>query len=93
MEEERTEKTDEVVEALVDEVLGNAETASTTPTLPPELLTKLPVLLSAFGEKKGPPDKQTALLMALKPYLGAKRCEAIDYITKVKGISDALKHL
>ncbi len=91
MEEERTEKADEVVEALVDEVLGNTETAS--PTLPPELLTKLPALLSAFGGKKGAPDKQTALLLALKPYLGAKRCEAIDYITKVKGISDALKHL
>ncbi len=86
---------DEVVEALVDEVLGKAsiDENGASPAINPELLSKLPALLSVFGGKKGPPDKQTALLMALKPYLGAKRCEAIDYITKVKGISDTLKHL
>lgn len=36
-------------------------------------------------------DKRTALLLALKPYLGKERADAIDYIVKISGITDMLR--
>ena len=38
-------------------------------------------------------DKRLALLMALKPYLSSKRCEAIDYIAKMSKLSQTVKDL
>ncbi len=99
MDNEHTAPQDDAVETLIAEILGEESTEASkeqSETLPinPQMLAKLPLLLSALGDnKKRPPDKQTALLLALKPYLGSKRCEAIDYIAKVKSIRDTLKHL
>ena len=64
----------------------------------PTLMAKLPELLSLFtsgtsAPKKAPPDKQTALLLALRPYLSPARCEAIDYVTRLRHMGDVLKNL
>ena len=64
----------------------------------PALMAKIPELLSLLGTgagapKKAPPDKQTALLLALRPYLSPARCEAIDYVTRLRHMGDVLKNL
>jgi len=71
------------------------------PTLPPELMAKLPDLVATLapvlhGEqspKKPNHDKRTALLLALRPYLSQNRCEAIDYITRIGKLGDVIKNL
>ena len=71
------------------------------PSLPPELIAKLPdviaTLAPALQSNKSTPkvnhDKRTALLLALRPYLSANRCEAIDYITRLGKLGDMLKNL
>ncbi len=66
----------------------------------PELMAKLPDVMTALtpvlkgqGAKKPPPDKRTALLLALRPYLSPGRCEAIDYITRIGKLGDVIKNL
>lgn len=71
----------------------------------PEIIAKLPnvigaikPLLSVDGVKdsdiKAPAtDKRLALLLALKPYLSPKRCEAIDYFAKMSKLSQTVKGL
>lgn len=109
-----TQKNDEV-NALIDEILGHppqkketgeAAEASSAPSplsalaANPELLTKLPELISVMKPllggstpTSGGTDKKLALLCALKPYLSPKRCETIDYITKMSKLGDTLKHI
>jgi len=74
-------------------------------TLPPELLSKLPQMMSAIsglgqlptgkkdegvkGTMKG--DKQRkALLFALKPYLCEKRCALIDGLLQLEGLAGVI---
>lgn len=64
----------------------------------PELMAKLPDIMAALtpvlkgqSAKKAPCDKRTALLLALRPYLSAGRCEAIDYITRIGKLGDVIK--
>ena len=66
----------------------------------PDLLSKLPELISVMKPLLGgnastsiETDKRLALLCAMKPYLSPKRCEAIDYITKMSKLGDTLKHI
>lgn len=66
----------------------------------PALMAKLPEVVAALstatggeGTKKASPDKRTALLLALRPYLSKSRCEAIDYITRLGKLGDMLKNL
>ena len=48
-----------------------------------------------------PPPKQKgnacgrreALLLALKPYLSAERCEAVDYLLRLARVGDAIRSL
>ena len=67
--------------------------------LPPELLTKLPALMSAIGpmvKGKGAgdcKDDKTALLLALKPYMSPKRCEAIDKLIMFGRIGEIMRQL
>ena len=44
-------------------------------------------------QRKSPPDKRLALLIALKPYLSHGRCEAIDYIMKINKLGSLFKSL
>jgi len=66
----------------------------------PELMAKLPDVMTALtpvlkgnSPKKAPPDRRTALLLALRPYLSEGRCEAIDYITRIGKLGDVVKNL
>ena len=74
---------------------------SETPSVPlsPEIMEKLPGVMAALspmlhgsGEKKAY-DKKTALLNALRPYLSAGRCEAIDYIARLEKLGDVVKNM
>lgn len=73
----------------------------------PEIMSKLPEVISVLrpmlgdGTKQASPksehthanDQRMALLCALKPYLSPKRCEAIDYFTRISKLGDMIKNL
>ena len=46
-----------------------------------------------FQSGKKPADNRSALLYALRPYLGKQRQDAIDYIVKLSKLGDILKSL
>lgn len=76
---------------------GGDETAGTVPALsvPPELLSKLPLLLSLLGGGESLPkskreQEREALLCALKPYISHERAEALEKIIKISRLSDLL---
>ena len=67
---------------------------SSTVRDPPEATASEPV--SAQGEGKGnggSRDRHSALLCAMKPYLGQSRQSAVDYILKLSLLGDVLKNL
>ena len=88
---EHTEKTD-------TQDTGNEITALLSD---PNMLSKLPEVIGAIsplvssksGNSQPHNSRQIALLMALKPYLSPKRCEAIDYIAKISRLSQTFKGL
>ena len=54
----------------------------------------LPVASILGGEKssnKGAPNPRCELLRALRPFLSPSRCEVIDYMIKMDGLSGILK--
>ena len=69
----------------------------------PDIMAKLPEVISVIkplmsGEKNAENknhsfDKRMGLLMAMKPYLSPKRCEAIDYIARMSKLSETVKGL
>ncbi len=77
---------------------------ASVPQIPPEMLAKLPQMMSALspllsGTKDGKKDdgpsagrddaeKRKRLLAALKPYLSSSRREAVDSILKVTEMTD-----
>ena len=66
------------------------------PALSPELMSKLPEIMSMLsgGESSGKTDSRLAdrkrLLQALKPFLSQSRREAVDSIVNIAGIADLL---
>ena len=53
-----------------------------------------PLLLSAKGEKSGKSQNpRCELLRALRPFLSKERCDAIDYMIKMDGLSGILRGL
>ena len=65
--------------------------------LPPDLITKLPALMSAIGpllgDKGGKKDEKTALLLALKPYMSPERCDAIDKLIMLGRLGEVMRQL
>lgn len=65
--------------------------------LPPDLMGKLPALMSTLGpllgKTDGKKDDKTALLLALKPYMSPERCDAIDKLIMFGRISEVMKQL
>ena len=51
------------------------------------------VTVQAAKTDRGNPDSRTALLCAMKPYLGEDRRQAIDYIVKLGRLGEILKTL
>lgn len=64
-------------------------------SLPPDLLSKLPLLLSTLGSagKGGACDEKTALLLALKPYMSPQRCDAIDKLIMLGRLGEIMRQL
>ena len=88
---------------ILDEVEGGvapaAREASKTASAPPtaDLVSLLPAILSALpqgggssGAKGHPPDRHTALLCAVKPYLGERRQATADTVIRLCRLWDAL---
>ena len=69
----------------------------------PDITSKLPDVINVIkplvseGKSNGNGDasfdKRLGLLMAMKPYLSPKRCEAVDYIVRISKLSQTLKGL
>lgn len=69
----------------------------------PDIMAKLPDVInvikplmsggSSENNKTASFDKRMGLLMAMKPYLSPKRCEAIDYIARMSKLSETVKGL
>ena len=71
----------------------------------PEIISKLPDIISAFGGMGGgskggatgggkkDQDRRTALLLALRPYLSPRRREIVDYLIKMNKLGDVFKNL
>lgn len=68
------------------------QTHASVPSIPPELISKLPILLSALGGGGAPKSQgcsnREALLCALKPYLSQHRAEAIEKIIQLSRLGD-----
>ena len=73
----------------IDGLLSNSDIMSKLP----EMISVIKPLMSGNSEEKSSQafDKRLALLVALKPYLSPKRCEAIDYIAKMSKLSETFK--
>ena len=67
----------------------------------PDIISKLPEVINVIKPimniDKAPTnqtvDKRMGLLIAMKPYLSPKRCEAIDYIARMSKLSEIIKSL
>ena len=83
------------VEGGTPSAQGEARPASAPPTA--DLVTLLPTILSAFPKGDGPSagakhptDRHTALLCAVKPYLGERRQATADTVIRLCRLWDAL---
>ena len=77
------------------------EERSASPPIPPDLISLLPSILSALpqggsgagkagGGKGHPMDRHTALLCAIKPYLGERRQATAETVLRLCRLWDAL---
>ena len=84
---------------ILSGLLSNPEILSKLPTM---IETVKPLLQNFSSPAKeasldlpkkelGNNDRRTALLLALKPYLSPHRCDAVDYIIKISGITKLLR--
>ena len=93
-----------ILDEVEGDVAPAAQEASKTASAPPtaDLVTLLPTILSALpqgsgpqgggtsGAKGHPPDRHTALLCAVKPYLGERRQATADTVIRLCRLWDAL---
>ena len=91
---------EEVAEEAAAEKSAAEEAAISTqsvPSVPPELISKLPMLLSLLGGSSAPKSKREAereaLLSAMKPFLSPSRAESIEKIIKISRLGDILTSL
>ena len=93
-------KKDEKSEEGEGKEAESTETGASAPVFSPEIMSKLPAILSALGgssaftgahAKKGEEAKREALLRALKPYLSDSRAEAIDRILQLSRLGELLR--
>ena len=91
---------EEVAEESAAENSAAEEAAISTPSVPsvpPELISKLPMLLSLLGGSSAPKSKREAereaLLSAMKPFLSPSRAESIEKIIKISRLGEILTSL
>ena len=74
------------------------KSAPSSVSIDPEKISKLLPMVSAIGGVQGqdhPPKSSNPrcdLLRALRPFLSPERCEAIDYMIKMDGLSGLLQN-
>ena len=74
-----------------------AKEVASAPQIDPDAISKLLPVASALGGNlggaggKGGSNPRCELLRALRPFLSPSRCEAIDYMIKMDGLSGILK--
>ena len=102
---ELMDKISAIVGTPVADANNNAPSSPASILSDPDVMAKLPEVISVLrpmmdgkhGEEKKEHaranDRRTALLCALKPYLSPKRCEAIDYITRLEKLGDVIKNI
>ena len=95
-EEEKKENQEE--KEKTQEKEPTEETANLIPQIPPQLLSKLPTILSLLsgtdgGKKSKKETEREALLCALKPYLTENKVQAIEKIIKLSRLGDLLSSL
>ncbi len=104
---ELMEKIGELADSIKsDEQSAKKDTPPQPPTIDsllsnPDIMSKLPDVINVIkplmsGEStqhSHDENKRLALLMALKPYLSPRRCEAIDYIARMSKLSQTVKGL
>ena len=96
---EPTAKVSEPKEETQDKAIETSAPAvgSLFSSIPPELIAKLPLILSLMSGNGAAQSKEErdreALLCALKPYLTPERCSAVDKIIQVSRIGELLKNL
>lgn len=75
------------------EMLGKTSSlsSSTASPPPPPPVESVPAALGLSGSHSS--DSRTALLCAIKPYLGSERQNAIDYVIKLGRLGEILKTL
>lgn len=84
---------------ILSGLLSNPEILAKLPsmieTVKPLLANLTPTGKTTAAEeqkpKKSDHGKRTALLLALKPYLGKERSDAIDYIVKISELTELLR--
>ena len=97
-EEAGEEKEVEEGESTESETEATRDTANLIPPIPPQLLSKLPAILSLLGgaesgkKSKKEADRE-ALLCALKPYLTESKVQAIEKLIKLSRLGDLLSSL
>ena len=85
-------------ESEVSPLSAIAESAPSGAFSPEAISTLAPLISGLSGIKKSAPsakhdDPRICLLLALKPYLSASRCEAIDTMIRLSTISEVLRGL
>ena len=83
--------------SAAEEAAISTPSVPSVPAVPPELISKLPMLLSLLGGSSAPKSKREAereaLLSAMKPFLSPSRAESIDKIIKISRLGDILTSL
>lgn len=89
---EPPKETDSTNPPDIGAILSNPDVLS---KLPDVIATIRPFLHASTQKEPSRPtpssDRRIALLCALKPYLSPRRCEAIDYFTKISKMGDVMK--
>ncbi len=96
--EEEEKKENQEEKEKTQEKENTEETANLIPQIPPQLLSKLPTILSLLsgtdgGKKSKKETEREALLCALKPYLTENKVQAIEKIIKLSRLGDLLSSL
>ena len=87
----------EVTNSSENESSSNIDSLLTNPDIISKLPNVINVIKPIMSEEKNTGskifDKRIGLLIAMKPYLSPKRCEAIDYIARMSKLSETIKGL
>ena len=94
--EETDKQTGEESDAPIPALADVAPSPLSAITADPEIIKKLPEVISLVSKLSAPQkkdDKRSRLLLALRPYLSDRRRAAIDRLITMNAIGDVLKSI